>query len=214
MLIRKVVLSAGIFFAALLLFIPTSSGEIRNLPLLLLTTFLIAATFIFRMLKRFSLLVKIKNAAKSMGAQNIQCRYFRLPFNRFGKYDVIFKLGKKRYNIVVLMVFDKRTRYYFRDENIIERYVAMLMFSMGKVRGNYSRRPQWNEKGKIILPWHNLSDDDINILAFSQFPTEVADSNSRTATLGNGDIIFSKIHLCDIKNFIPCLQNIKKSDRS
>ena len=210
---KKLVWAILTFFAICILFVPSSSGGgIRNVPLLICIACCIAILLMYRFIYRIYVIFKIRKTAISACAYNIKCSYipnfFRIP----GKYDVTFDLHGKKHNIVVLMIHNTKVRHYLKNENVIERYVASRMSFAGKTNGRISQQVNWNEKSKLSLPWKNLRAEDVNVLVLNKFPTEIADANSRTTTLGNGDVIFSKIHLFDIKHFIPYLKSKKKSD--
>ena len=162
-------------------------------------------------LRRVAFLLKIRKVLADKGAEAIKCRFLPNLFRKKGRYDITCTIYKKKYNIVALSSVRRRMRYYFANENRIERYIATRMaYRPSKAGASVSNGVTWKEKRAVWLPWHELREGEFNAIVFKAFPTEISNSESRNTMLGNGDEVLSGIYVYEFLAFTELIKNCRK----
>jgi len=194
----KLSLWMGVTFLLFLLFTPTSYGsEPRNIPLFYAFLWIAIITFMVRFLIRVIRLSSYANKLKLHKARDVKCNYFKIP----RRCDISYTMRGERVNVAFLYRVEKMARHYFEDAYTIRRFLGMAVSNRSIGRARLSRITSWMEIGEIRLPWREIKENERYILVWKNFPSEIADENSRENTIGNNDLAANKILILKTENF-------------
>ena len=193
----KLGLLAGITLVFFILFVPSHHGaEPRNMPLFYACVWGAVLYLFIRFIIRASRLSKYANKLKLRKARDVKCNYFK----RRGTPDISYTMKGKRINVAFIYRVEKQARHYFEDCQTIRRFFRMGVATRG-LAGRMSSISRWTEISEIRLPWREIKENEKYIVVWKRFPTEIADENSRSSSLGNNDVAAGKILILNIDSF-------------
>ena len=199
----KLGLLAGVTLVFFILFVPSYHGaEPRNMPLFYACVWGAVLYLFIRFIIRASRLSKYANKLKLRKARDVKCNYFK----RRGTPDISYTMKGERINVVFLYRIEKQARHYFEDCQTIRRFFRMGVAARGLASGRMSSISRWTEISEIRLPWREIKENEKYIVVWKRFPTEIADENSRSSSLGNNDVAAGKILILNIDSFNSFIQ--------
>ena len=202
LLILRITRTAGLlvflFFAIPLLFLPTDSQRIRNLPLLCTAVAVFILVFIWRCLKRTLTLSRIKKLLAAKKVKDLHCNYIKFPFT--AKSDISFNNAGEHFEIALISHVRPFVQYHFGSDRDIYFYISTRSsHKIGKsiALGGTSKKLC----GGKALPWKQTDSDTRYAVIFDKTPSWISDKSSRDHSLGNRDLANGKIQLFEKEAF-------------
>jgi hypothetical protein len=194
----KLSLLAGVTLVLFILFVPSYHGsEPRNMPLFYVCIWCLIIYVFVKFIVRVARISKYANKLRLRKARDVKCNYFKLR----GKSDISYTMSGERINVVFLYRVEKLARHYFEDCYTIRRFLRLGIATRGGGSARMSSIAHWTEIGEIRLPWKEVKDNEKYIVVWKNFPTEIADENSRSNSLGNNDLAAGKILILNMESF-------------
>ena len=206
-LIKTLAVIALIVIVGLIFFAPQRGKPIRNVPLLITVIVLAAAVSVLLLVRRILCLLRIKRELDKSFCERIKVAYLPNLFRIKGRYDIVFYRKKVRHNVVILQGVKTYMRYYFEDENTVERYVpkaTSVRSGRDIARVSLGTRT-WKQKRSLFMPWKVPDARDVNIVLLSKMPMELQNRDTREGGLGNGDTVLPNVILYDNEGFLKYL---------
>ena len=207
-LIKAIAAVALTVIIGLIFFAPHRGKPVRNLPLLMALIALAVAIAAFLLIKRTVRLTRIKRELNKAFCEHVKVAYLPNLFHIKGRYDAVFYRKKVRHNVVILQGVKTYMRYYFEDENTVERYVPKVTsVRSGRDIARVSLGTRtWKQKRSLFMPWKAPDARDVNIVLLSKMPMELQNRDTREGGLGNGDTVLPNVILYDNEGFLKYLK--------
>ena len=197
------------------LFLPSPSGEPRNLPLLIVIVSVFVAFWFVRFIRTFIFACKASILLKKNSFKIKKLIVF------FKTAYIIAENDKCTYSISMYRGINQKYRYHFEKPNVLEIYkTTRTTFSAGRrtTNGGYNSAPKtavYNgaamttlaKKKKFLSLKPNTTKEIHRLIVMSDFPTYISDSvnDFSKSPIGQGDVICKSetqiYSLFGLKNF-------------
>ena len=194
-------------FAALLLFVPTTGdGQLPTLPLLAIAVALILCLLICGIVKRASLLARIRRALQNCGFRILKSSALFVIFGSSENYSIVCE-KETTWKIVLLMRKRAYLTYHFETPKRLELYRThrVAIKNGGQARVTVSDQTETKRVGICRFPFEENTEYTECFLIMDRFPSRVSDAEHREP-LGNGDRIMSAFSLYDENGFYAFLK--------
>ena len=207
-LIKTLAAVALAVIIGLIFFAPHGGKPIRNVPLLIALIAVALTVAVFLLVKRVIFMSRIKRELNGVLCEHVKVAYLPNLLRIKGRYDAVFYRKKVRHNLVILRGVKTYMRYYFENENTVERYVSKVTsVRSGKDSAHVSLGTRtWRQKRSLFMPWKAPDARDVNIILLSKMPMEIRNKDTREGGLGNGDRVLENVIIYDNEGFLKYLK--------
>lgn len=193
----KYILYAMLALAALLLFLPKSTGApVRNLPLLILILALLLLAVLIRFFKYAILMARTKTLLKRSSIHPIKCRFLPWASRFHGHYSITFPYKGKTVQIVLLSRKRKYRRYHFDRIDRLEFYRSnRIAVKSGKNAARLTGLVEVTQVGKQTIRWD--SDAQLRVILFDRLPYEITDATRKEPLFSGDRICATEVQILD-----------------